>query len=85
MTLAREMGVEVEERPISVDELIAAGENGKLTEAFGTGTAAVVSPVGELAISRQAYHDRRQVRKQRHRRTDHEALQHSHRFAVGQD
>lgn len=49
MTLAREMGIEVEERPISVDELIAAGENGKLTEAFGTGTAAVVSPVGELA------------------------------------
>ena len=49
MTLAREMGIEVEERPISVDELIAAGENGRLTEAFGTGTAAVVSPVGELA------------------------------------
>lgn len=48
MTLAREMGIEVEERPLSVDELIAAGENGKLTEAFGTGTAAVVSPVGEL-------------------------------------
>ena len=49
MTLAREMGIEVEERPLSVDELIAAGESGKLTEAFGTGTAAVVSPVGELA------------------------------------
>lgn len=48
MTLAAEMGIEVEERPISVDELIAAGESGKLTEAFGTGTAAVVSPVGEL-------------------------------------
>ena len=49
MTLAREMGIEVEERPLSVEELIEAGDSGKLTEAFGTGTAAVVSPVGELA------------------------------------
>lgn len=49
MTLAREMGIEVVERPLSVDELFAAGEDGSLTEAFGTGTAAVVSPVGELA------------------------------------
>lgn len=49
MTLAREMGIEVVERPLSVDELFEAGESGRLTEAFGTGTAAVVSPVGELA------------------------------------
>ncbi|MEL7601566.1 MAG: branched-chain amino acid aminotransferase [Bacillota bacterium] len=48
ITLAGEMGVKVEERRLSIDELIAAGESGALKEAFGTGTAAVVSPVGEL-------------------------------------
>ena len=40
--------MEVEERPISVDELFEAHASGKLTEAFGTGTAAVISPVGLL-------------------------------------
>ena len=48
LTLAREMGLTVEERKIEVDELMEAGKNGTLQEAFGTGTAAVVSPVGEL-------------------------------------
>lgn len=48
LTLAREMGLKVEERKISVAELMEAGESGDLKEAFGTGTAAVVSPVGEL-------------------------------------
>lgn len=48
LTLAREMGMKVEERKISVAELMEAGESGDLKEAFGTGTAAVVSPVGEL-------------------------------------
>jgi len=49
LTLAREMGLKVEERRLPIDEIIAAGESGALHEAFGTGTAAVVSPVGELA------------------------------------
>jgi len=48
LELAREMGIKVEERKISVDELIEANKSGKLLEAFGTGTAAVISPVGEL-------------------------------------
>ena len=48
LQLARELGVPVEERRLSVDELFAAGENGRLKEAFGTGTAVVVSPVGKL-------------------------------------
>ena len=39
-------GYEVEERLFSVDELVAALENGTLEEAWGTGTAAVVSPIG---------------------------------------
>lgn len=38
----------VEERRISIDEVYAAGESGELKEMFGTGTAAVISPVGLL-------------------------------------
>lgn len=48
LTLAREMGLKVEERRLGVDELEAAAKSGDLVEAFGTGTAAVVSPVGQL-------------------------------------
>lgn len=48
LTLLRHWGVEVEERRISIDELVEAHKAGKLEEAFGTGTAAVISPVGEL-------------------------------------
>ena len=46
--LLKDWGYEVEERKISVDELIAAQKNGTLEEVFGTGTAAVISPVGKL-------------------------------------
>ncbi len=46
--LCREWGLPTEERRISVDELLAAQKNGKLEEVFGTGTAAVISPVGKL-------------------------------------
>ena len=46
--LCKEWGVPVEERKISVDELIEAQKNGTLEEVFGTGTAAVISPVGKL-------------------------------------
>lgn len=50
LVLAQEHGVRVEQRPISVKELRAAHANGTLKEVFGTGTAAVISPVGELAF-----------------------------------
>lgn len=46
--LCKDFGYEVEERKISIDELFDADKNGKLEECFGTGTAAVVSPVGKL-------------------------------------
>ncbi|MEZ4599781.1 MAG: branched-chain amino acid aminotransferase [Syntrophotaleaceae bacterium] len=49
LVLAREMGVEVEERALSVEEILDGVENGRLSEAFGTGTAAVVSPVGQFS------------------------------------
>jgi branched-chain amino acid aminotransferase len=44
----REKGIPCEERRISVDELIEAQNSGKLEEVFGSGTAAVISPVGSL-------------------------------------
>ncbi|TKI72560.1 branched-chain amino acid aminotransferase [Lysinibacillus mangiferihumi] len=40
--------IPVEERRISINEVVEAYHNGTLEEAFGTGTAAVISPVGEL-------------------------------------
>ena len=45
----KDWGYEVEERNISVDELVEAAESGALEEAWGCGTAAVVSPMGVLA------------------------------------
>ena len=53
--LLKEWGYEVEERLISVDELFAAAENGTLEEAWGTGTAAVVSPIGHLFYNGKEY------------------------------
>ena len=46
--LCKEWGYEVQERKISADELLEAQKNGTLEEVFGTGTAAVISPVGKL-------------------------------------
>ncbi|MCH5192390.1 MAG: branched-chain amino acid aminotransferase [Oscillospiraceae bacterium] len=46
--LLKSMGYTVTERDIEIDELIKAYEDGKFDEAFGTGTAAVISPIGEL-------------------------------------
>ena len=46
--VCKDWGYEVEERRISVDELVAAAKDGSLEEVFGTGTAAVVSPVNKL-------------------------------------
>ncbi len=51
IALARSQGLTVEERPLSVKELRAAHQSGSLSEVFGTGTAAVISPVGELAFA----------------------------------
>jgi branched-chain amino acid aminotransferase len=44
----RKEGLPLEERRISIDELVEAHKAGKLQEAFGTGTAAVISPIGEF-------------------------------------
>jgi branched-chain amino acid aminotransferase len=49
LTLLRDWGVKATERQISIDEVVEAHRSGRLEEVFGTGTAAVISPVGELA------------------------------------
>lgn len=46
--LAADLGYKVNERAISIAEIIDAYNNGELEEVFGTGTAAVISPVGEM-------------------------------------
>lgn len=46
--LLRDWGYEVVERKIAFEEILQANAAGKLDEAFGTGTAAVISPIGEL-------------------------------------
>ena len=48
-------GIPVEERRLSVQELVAAMEDGSLEEAWGCGTAAVVSPIGEIAYAGKKY------------------------------
>lgn len=54
LKLADHMGVAVRERRIAIDEVFEAAQSGALEECFGTGTAAVVSPVGQLAWKDQA-------------------------------
>lgn len=48
LALVREMGYEIEERALSVDEILDGAATGRLEEAFGTGTAVVVSSVGQF-------------------------------------
>lgn len=48
LTLLREMGYDIEERAMTVEEVMAGAQNGRLQEAFGTGTAVVISPVGSF-------------------------------------
>ncbi|MBQ9624924.1 MAG: branched-chain amino acid aminotransferase [Clostridia bacterium] len=48
ITLAKSLGIKVEEREVTIEEIAKAHKEGKLNECFGSGTAAVISPVGEL-------------------------------------
>jgi branched-chain amino acid aminotransferase len=55
LTLAKERGIVVEERKVSVKELQDALEKGQQVEAFGAGTAAVVSPIEYIQIGEKGY------------------------------
>ncbi|MCL1794616.1 MAG: branched-chain amino acid aminotransferase [Oscillospiraceae bacterium] len=48
IALLKDWGYAVEERKLALSEIIEADKNGTLSEAFGTGTAAVISPIGTL-------------------------------------
>jgi branched-chain amino acid aminotransferase len=49
LTLLREWDVDVQERPIAIDEVVAAAREGTLREVWGTGTAAAIQPIAELS------------------------------------
>ena len=55
ITLCQDWGLPVEERAISIDELTEAAGTGKLEEAFGVGTAAVVTPVGKFCYKGEVF------------------------------
>jgi branched-chain amino acid aminotransferase len=55
LTLALNAGITVVERPVSVEELREGLERGRVTEAFGAGTAAVVSPIRSIGIDGMEY------------------------------
>jgi branched-chain amino acid aminotransferase len=55
ITLAKEYGMPVEERKVSVAEIIDAIHSGNLTDAFGAGTAAVIAPIAVIGDEKQDY------------------------------
>lgn len=50
IALARDLGYEVEERMVPIDEILEGTDSGRVQEVFGTGTACVISPVGVLGF-----------------------------------
>ncbi len=56
LTIAKDLGYKVQERPVSVAELETAFNNGRITEAFGAGTAAVVAPIKTIRIGDTDFH-----------------------------
>lgn len=55
LTIARDLGITVEERAVTVDELRTGIPSGRVTEAFGVGTAAAVAPIGTIGIDGEDY------------------------------
>jgi len=53
--LAKKAGIEVEERRVSIKEVIEGIENGSLTDAFAAGTAATVTPIGQISYEGTLY------------------------------
>jgi branched-chain amino acid aminotransferase len=55
MKLAEQWGIKVSERPISIEEVAEGCRDGSLREMFATGTAAVISPVGQICYKGEDY------------------------------
>jgi len=53
LKLAKYLGYEAEEKRMAIEDVIADAQSGKITEAFGTGTAAVISPVNRIFFKGQ--------------------------------
>lgn len=53
--MATHWGIKVSERPITIDEVIETVQSGEMKEIFGTGTAAVISPVGLVSYKEKSY------------------------------
>lgn len=53
--LAKDKGITVEERKVSVQEIVEGAKNGTLTEAFAVGTAATVTQIGEIGYQDELY------------------------------
>jgi len=53
--IVRDWGLKIKEKSVSINDVIAAASSGKLKEAFGTGTAAVISPVGQITYKDKDY------------------------------
>lgn len=56
LTICKDLGIAVEQRPISIDELIDAYKNKNLTEVFGMGTAATIAMIQKLAYRETEMH-----------------------------
>lgn len=55
LTVARDMGVTVEERRVSVKEVVEAANTGRLKDVFGTGTAATIAQVASITYNNERY------------------------------
>jgi branched-chain amino acid aminotransferase len=53
--MVKDWGLKMDERFLTIDEVINAAKDGSLKEAFGTGTAAVISPVGQISYEGKDY------------------------------
>jgi branched-chain amino acid aminotransferase len=55
ITLAKDLGIEVEERRVSVTEIIKAAKEGSLKDVFGTGTAATIAQVASITFNDEKF------------------------------
>ncbi len=55
LTIARDWGLKVEEKPVAVAELVKAAKEGRLKEAFGVGTAATIAPIATIGYEDELF------------------------------
>tara|TARA_B100000809_G_C15107612_1_gene519312 strand:- start:887 stop:1978 length:1092 start_codon:yes stop_codon:yes gene_type:complete len=55
LTLARDLGIKVEERKVSIEEVVTAMRNGELKDAFGTGTAATLAQISSITYNDERF------------------------------